>query len=226
MDFNKDYYKVLGVDKHSTPDQIKSAFRKKAKEYHPDGKVISDDTMIKEINEANTVLGDDNSRRQYDQQSPHGSSYNPNFGGNPFTIFENFGNFQGGNPFGNPFGQAGSWFTNDMFANIFGRHQEIPETIDITYHHDITLKDIYNNYNIIVRWKRYIKCVDCDWTGQDLHGTSYDCEACDGQGFRNGSACELCRGTGKIFTGTCEKCNGAKVILKEEEFTLSKFFFF
>jgi molecular chaperone DnaJ len=219
MDFNKDYYKILGIDKNSNADQIKSAFRKKAKEHHPDGKTGVDDKMIKEINEANTVLGEDVSKRQYDQQSKFGSNYNPQV--NPFSFFGNFGNFAD-EAFGGP---AGAWFmNNDIFSTIFNKKDEFRETLDINYHTDVTFKDVYNNYDIIVRFKRYVKCTECDWTGFDLHGTSCGCDACDSRGHINGRTCEYCRGTGQIFTGVCEKCNGAKVILKDEEFVLNNIF--
>lgn len=218
MNLNKDYYTTLGVQKTATSDQIKSAFRKLAKQHHPDAKEGNDETMIKEINEAYNVLNEDKSRKQYDLQSVHGANYSP--GANPFSFFSAFGNF--GEDFGIFNGQAGQWFTNnDFFANIFTRKEEFRETLDITYHVDVTLKDIYNNHNLIIKFKRYIKCPDCDWTGFDLTGESFECEACDGHGHHRGKTCEFCRGTGKVFSGTCNKCGGTKVILKDEEFIMS-----
>jgi DnaJ-class molecular chaperone len=177
MDLNKDYYKILGIDKKSSSDQIKSAFRKKAKEYHPDGKIGIDDTMIKEINEANTILGEESSRRQYDQQSKFGSNYNPQV--NPFSFFGNFGNFAD-----DSFGPAEAWFSNnDIFSTIFNKKDEFRESLDINYHTDITLKDVYNNYDINIKFKRYVRCDVCDWTGFDLKGNSCECDACDSKGY-------------------------------------------
>jgi molecular chaperone DnaJ len=219
MNLNKDYYSILGIKKESNSDQIKTAFRKLAKEHHPDVKEGKDETKIKEINEAYTVLNDNTSRRQYDQQSKYGSNYNPVM--NPYTFFGNFGNFE--QDFDIFSGPAGVWsnnLNNDIFNSFFKR-EEFRENLDITYHTDITLKDIYNNNFVNIKYKRYIKCDTCDWTGFDFDGESFECDACDGHGHVKGRSCELCRGTGKIFTGTCKKCSGIKVILKDEEFALS-----
>ena len=221
MNLDKNYYTTLGVDKKSTPDEIKSSFRKLAKVHHPDAKEGSDDLMIKEINEAYTVLNDPVSRRQYDQQSKFGSNYNP--AANPFSFFGGFGNFAD-DIFGGP---AGFWTNNSNIQDFFSAHfkrEEFHETVDITYHTDITLKDIYKNHNIIIEYKRYIKCEDCDWTGFDFNGESFDCDNCNGVGYLRGRTCEFCRGSGKVFSGTCDKCNGAKVVLKDEEFSLSNVF--
>ena len=219
MNLNKDYYSVLKIDKNSNLDQIKSAFRKLAKEHHPDAKEGSDETMIKEINEAYTVLNDVISRKQYDQQSKFGASYDP--AANPMNFFSNFGNFVD-NLRSFSGGQAGAWFSNnDIFSQIFNKREEFREVLDITYHTELTLKDIYNNYNINIKFKRFIKCPDCDWTGFDFNATSYECDVCDGHGHVKGRTCEFCRGTGKIHSGICEKCDGVKVILKDEEMSLS-----
>lgn len=214
MDLNKDYYKILGVDKKATSEQIKTSFRKLAKQHHPDAKESKDDTMIKQINEAYTVLNDDISRRQYDQQSNYGANFNP--AANPFNFFGNFGNFS--DLFG---AQAGTWFSQDDLFSSFFKREELHENLDIVYNINLYLVDVYNNNNIVVKFKRYIKCDECDWTGFDINGDSYQCDACDGIGHNRGRLCELCRGTGRIHSGVCKKCNGSKIVLKDEEFNIS-----
>jgi molecular chaperone DnaJ len=214
MDLNKDYYKILGVDKKATQEQIKTSFRKLAKQHHPDAKESKDDTMIKQINEAYTILNDEVSRRQYDQQSNYGANFNP--AANPFSFFGNFGNFAD-----SVFGQAGTWFSNDDLFSAFFKREEYSENLDIVYNVNLSMIDIYNNNNVVVKFKRYVKCEECDWTGFDINGESFQCDACDGKGHIRGRICELCRGTGQIHSGVCKKCNGSKIVLKDEEFNLS-----
>ena len=70
MDFNKDYYTTLGVNKDASQDEIKSNYRKLAKEYHPDATQNHDDTKFKELSEAYSVVGDEQERQKYDAHSP------------------------------------------------------------------------------------------------------------------------------------------------------------
>lgn len=223
MDLNKDYYKILGIsDKNCTSDTIKSTYRNLAKTHHPDKTDNKDDTMFKSINEAYEVLGTDVARKQYDTQSKFGNSFNPM--SDPFSFLGGFGPFAPGGPFGGiQFQQqAGTWcdFISNINGNFFHR-EEFHENLDVGYLLSVSLKDVYNNEQLKIKFNRNIKCDECDWTGFDLHGTSFECETCDGKGHYKGRTCEYCRGTGIIHTGTCSKCNGNKVIRKEEEFVLS-----
>jgi len=217
MDFNKNYYSVLGVDKGSSQDEIKKAFRKKAIETHPD-KHGGDDSEFKVMNEAYQVVGTVEKRGQYDNQSPHGQSYNPMGGGrNIFDMFGGGGPFAGGSPFG-----GGSPF-DAFFTN---RRSEFVENLDINLSIDITLEDVYNNIDKKVKYSRNITCDVCRGSGFDPDSDSHGCDICDGTGKEwnpsiGHSNCKYCQGTGKIYTGTCKKCNGEKVILKEEEFALN-----
>ena len=107
---NKDYYEILGVSKSADADEIKSAYRRLAKKYHPDlNKTPEAAEKFKEINEAYEVLGDDKKRANYDQ---YGSADGPQFGGQ--------GGFQGGG-FGDFFGGGGQGFGgfSDIFSDIF-----------------------------------------------------------------------------------------------------------
>ena len=217
MDLNKDYYKILGItDKNCASDNIKTTYRKLAKTHHPDKQANKDDTIFKSITEAYEVLGDETSRKQYDTTSRFGNSYNP-MAGNPFSFFGNFGNFADIN-FAE---QAGTW--GDFITNLhgFGRREEFHENLNIGFLLNVSLKDIYNNEQIKIKFTRNVKCDTCDWTGFDLTGPSYECEACDGKGHYRGRTCEYCRGTGVIHTGVCASCSGDKVVKKEEEFVLS-----
>lgn len=221
MDVNKNYYNILGVDKNAAPDEIKKKYRILAKEHHPDVTKTKDDARFKEISEAFSVIGDEKNKSQYDIQSPHGKEYNPrqsfhfNMGGGPgFNPFAGFG----GNPFGggNPF---------EDFFNMFNqRREEFPENLDLIYRMNITLKDVYNNVQIPIKFTRDIQCPDCGFTGFDPNSEEFECEACDGKGTDGFTKCRFCNGTGKIHIGTCKKCEGKKVISNNEEFAFANSF--
>lgn len=222
MDLNKNYYTTLGVDKNSSQEEIKSQYRKLAKEHHPDATQNHDDTVFKSLNEAYSIIGDEEQRQKYDIHSPHGKNYNPN-SGNQFFHFS-----MGGDPFSGPFGPFGGFGGgspfDDILRDIFNRREEFPEDLDIKTSVNITLKDIYNNKNIPIRWKRNVKCDECSFTGFDPNSEEFECDACDGKGNDGFTRCKYCNGTGKIHTGTCKKCNGDKVIQKEEEFAFGNTF--
>lgn len=208
MDYNKDYYKELGVDKNASDDEIKKAYRKLAQQYHPD-KNGGNEEKFKNINEANSILSTSKSKQEYDTRSPHGKSYSP------FNPFENFGiNFN--------FGSASDIFDQFFSGNFnpFGRREEFNEKLDINTTVQISLKDIYLNREIKLGYKKYVHCDECDGTGFDKNSHSDTCEICYGTGVNNGKTCEYCLGKGKIFTGVCKKCKGEKVVLIDSEITL------
>jgi molecular chaperone DnaJ len=224
MDYNKNYYQELGVDKNASEEEIKKSYRKLAHKYHPDKNGGDKEYEIKfqEINEANSVLSDSKSKQEYDKQSPHGNSYSPGFSGFPGfefhfnqgggdinDIFSQF--FGGANPFGSAFGGG---------FNPFGQEQ-FREDLDINASITINLKQIYLNEALNIKYKRKIHCDSCDGTGFDKGSHSDVCEMCNGSGVNNKKTCEYCRGDGKIYSGTCKKCKGEKVVLTDSEVNLA-----
>jgi len=219
VDYNKNYYQELGLDKNVSEEEIKKAYRKLAHKYHPDKNNgdKSSELKFQTINEAHSILSDLKTKQEYDQRSPHGKSYSPfngfgngfefHFGnaGNPNDIFSQM--FGGNSPFGNPFG------------NPFQR-EEFRENLDINVNTTINLKQIYLNENLVLHFKKLVHCDDCKGTGFDKQSHSDVCEICNGTGRNNNNVCEYCKGDGKIYTGQCKTCKGEKVILRDTEVTI------
>ena len=169
----KDYYETLGVGKNATVDEIKSAYRKLAKQYHPDiNKAPEAQAKFKEINEAYEVLGDPQKKSNYDQ---FGSAEGPQ-GANFEDIF-NGGGFGGG------FG--------DIFENIFsafgggggGRRSRVMEKgEDINVQINISFEDSMNGATKDIEITRFEKCPECNGTGA-RGGSAFDtCPECKGSG--------------------------------------------
>lgn len=218
MDYNKNYYQELGLDKNATDEQIKKEYRKLAHKYHPDKNNGNKDSELKfqRINEANEILSNSKLKDDYDIKSPHGKSYSPGFGG--------FGGF--GNSFEFHFGGAGDifsqFFGGNPFGgfNPFGQREQFRENLDINVSTTINLKQIYLNENLTIKFKKHIHCTDCNGTGFDNKSHSDMCEICNGTGKNKGETCEYCMGTGSIYNGQCKTCNGEKVILNDSEVTI------
>ena len=206
----KDYYEILGVKREATASEIKSAYRKLARKFHPDvNKTKEAEAKFKDINEAYEVLGDDMKRKRYDSLGSNwqgGSEYTPPPG------FENFGfnfNQAGGQSFN--FNQGSGGFS-DFFSSLFGdfmaggqagasqgfsgfdfsqgrgrtsshqAHQRPPkpEKLDITKTLDITAKELFEAKPITVKFSDLEKCTQCPPSGF--------CSHCGGTGFVNNSS--------------------------------------
>lgn len=200
------YYDVLGVKKDATQDEIKSAYRKLVKQYHPDlhpGDAACA-AKFKEINEANEVLSDPQKRRQYDYEQEHPNAGGFNFGGGT-------GDFGG---FGDIFGDIFSQFTGG------GRQERDTKGQDITLEVELSFLDAAKGCRREVNYVRKERCEACKGTGAK-NGTQYTtCSACKGTGqvqymagggiFRSISVktCPDCGGSGKKITEKCDVCAG------------------
>ena len=207
---NKDYYEILGVQKNASADEIKSAYRKLAKQYHPDlNKTPEAQSKFKEINEAYEVLGDEKKRSNYDQFG--NAEGQPNFGD-----FFGGGGFSASGNFGDIFGDIFSAFTGGG-----GRRSKVMEKgEDINLQINISFEDAINGATKEIPVSRYEKCSHCSGTGAK-DGTAYNtCPECNGSGrvrftqntffgttIREG-VCKNCGGSGKIVKEKCTNCNG------------------
>ncbi len=202
----QDYYNILGVDKNTSPEELKAAYRKKAKEHHPDKG--GDAEQFKIINSAYETLSDPQKRREYD---------NPN----------QFSNFQG-----SPFGQEFNFDFDSIFNQFnFGGHrkQEFREDLDIRLTVDIPFKTIYQDKPLEIKYYKNTPCSKCNYTGVEESDDSADCLHCDGKGHStkfggNKTTCNYCHGSGKIHTKACSQCDGNKVESKLETITMDNVF--
>ncbi len=232
----KDYYKVLGVDKKATKEDIKSAFRKLAHKHHPD-KGGADDTF-KEITEAYSVLSDDRKRREYDAYGQaFAGSTGPRqaggMGGNPFGGFD-FSQFSHRDFSGAAgFGQGGVEFDfGDIFGDIFGgrgQQTRTPRGRDISIDLEIPFKDAAFGTTRTVLIAKVSTCSLCRGSGAKPGTELETCTTCNGSGkvhetrnsilgqFTSTRVCTICGGSGKTPKEKCPECKGHGVHRKQEE---------
>jgi molecular chaperone DnaJ len=212
----RDYYEVLGVDKNATEDEIKKAYRKVAKQYHPDlnpGDKAAEE-KFKEANEAYEVLSDSEKKARYDQYGHAGVDPNFGAGGNPFGGFGGFGDaFDLGDLFGNLFGGFGG-----------GGRQQNPNAprkgSTVTANVTISFEEAAKGCKKTVRINRVDTCSECGGTGCQKGTSAETCKTCGGRGTVNvqqrtpfgvmstSRQCSDCGGRGKIIKNPCSKCRG------------------
>jgi len=214
-----DYYQILGVNKNATDDEIKSAYRRMAKKYHPDlystkpeEERKAAEEQFKKINHAYDVLSDKQKRAAYDQYGDENGPMGGGFGG-------------GGGAGGAGFGDFDSFF-GDFFSAFTGggRRSARPngriDGDDITVTITIDFMEAVRGVQKDIPISRQEQCVDCKGTGAK-NGTSYKtCGRCGGTGrvtTRQNtifgqqvvqSVCPDCRGNGRIITDSCRSCGG------------------
>ncbi|MCQ2079827.1 MAG: DnaJ domain-containing protein [archaeon] len=222
----RDYYEVLGVSKSATPDELKKAYRKLAKMYHPDTTSEPKDVAeakFKEISEAYEVLSDAEKRQLYDQYGHAG--VDGSFGAGGF----NMGDFTHMDDISDIFG--------GIFGDIFGggrsRNPTGPRQGEsIGYDLELDLIDVLKGKEIPINVRHTVLCKDCNGTG-GKDGKTQQCPVCHGQGARQevrrtmfGNAvsvveCSRCNGSGKVPVETCSRCNGRGRMNKESKVSLN-----
>ena len=208
----RDYYEVLGVAKSASKDEIKSAYRKLAKKYHPDNKETGDEAKFKEVQEAYDVLYDDQKRSTYDQ-----------FG---FSAFEQAGANPGANPFeGFGGGGMGDIFS-DVMSSFFGGGRRSSQNTGPRKGDDRLLRvkvdfmDTITGKDVKVPLTYDAECPHCHGTGGETASDVETCSTCHGSGtirsqrrsifgvVETQEVCPKCGGTGKTIKNKCHQCRG------------------
>ena len=201
MSKQKDYYKVLNVNKNASEDDIKKSYKKLAREHHPDRGGNAE--KFKEISEAYDILSDTQKRQQYDTfgtADGHGFDASSFFGGA-------HGNGQ----------HFSSDFFSDIFGGFFGGNQGFDSApikgrnIQVT--DTITLEELFEGKLLNIQFDSYIHCKDCKAQGITSNSS---CSHCKGRGYTTSgfnlfefkTPCEYCKQTGRNMKNVCKPCNG------------------
>ena len=220
----RDYYEVLGLSKGATDDEIKKAYRRLAKQYHPDmnpGDKVAEN-KFKEVNEAYDVLGDPDKKAKYDQYGH--AAFDPSSG-------------FGGGGFGGGFGFDG-FDISDIFSNIFGggssRRQNGPvRGEDIRYRLTLSFEEAVFGCKKEISDQRVQKCPECSGSGAAKGTSAKTCPDCQGRGqvkvqqrtpfgvMQSTTTCSKCRGTGKIIETPCKNCRGSGFVKASKKLEVS-----
>lgn len=208
---SKDYYEILGVNRDAEEKEIKKAFRKLARKYHPDvNNEPGAEDKFKEINEAFSVLSDPYKREQYDMFGTTGDQASGFQRAGGFT-----GNFRG---FEDIFGE-------DIFSDLFGfgrkrKSQRRDAGEDLKVDINISLEDVFKGVKKDVEYYSYVNCDACNGSGAKNKNSVKVCASCKGSGYvsrdvmlgpirmRNTVECPDCKGEGKSIKDKCKKCHG------------------
>ena len=206
---NTEYYDRLGVSKDASQDEIKRAYRKMSKKYHPDiNKEPGAEEKYKEVQEAYETLSDDQKRAAYDQYGPDGAN---GFGGQG-----SFGGFDGGAGFGG---------FEDIFSSFFGggatRNPNAPrQGDDLQYRVNLSFEEAVFGAEKEIHYNREVTCKTCSGSGAKPGTSPVTCGRCHGQGvinvdtqtplgmMRRQVTCDVCHGTGQEIKEPCQTCHG------------------
>lgn len=231
----RDYYEVLGVSKNATPEEIKKAYRRKAKEFHPDSHTGDDkkaaEEKFKEASEAYSVLSDESKKAQYDRFG-HGFE-NAGFGG------------AGGFDFSG-FSSSGMGFDidlDDILGSVFGgsfggfggaRKKKGPtKGADLRYNMKLTFEEAVFGCTKEITITRNETCSDCHGTGGKKGTSEVTCPDCHGTGriqvtqntimgsFATVKTCDKCGGEGKYNPNPCDSCSGTGTVRKTRKIEIN-----
>ena len=226
----RDYYEVLGVNRNATDEELKKAYRKLAKKYHPDANPDNKkeaEAKFKEVNEAYETLSDKQKRQMYDQFGHEGPS---GFGG--------FNGQNGSYTYSTGFGEG---FDDDIFSNIFkgfgfdfgggARSQNTGprKGPDLKYNLEITFEESYLGAQKEIVIYRYETCETCHGNKAKPGTSPETCSFCHGTGkieqivttifgqMKTAKTCSGCGGTGKIIKEPCPECRGKGKVKKQKK---------
>lgn len=207
-----DLYEILQVSRTASQDEIKSSYRKLARQYHPDVNPNdpSAEEKFKEIGMAYEILSDPEKRARYDQFGTTDDQSGPFFNGGAGGIQDIFDMF---------FGGMGG-------AHAGARHSRGRDGADLETRMDLTLLDVLNGKESTIKVKRAIACTSCSGTGAQAGTQPEICPQCKGEGVqwrvmnsilgqvRTSTQCGKCGGSGKFIASPCKTCNGRRQVVQ------------
>ncbi len=219
----KDLYEILGVDRNASDNDIKKAFRHKARELHPDvNKAPDAEERFKELNEAYDVLSDPHKRAQYDRFGTIPGNAGA-AGGPGYVDLEDL--------FGGGFGGMGDIFST-FFGGGGGARTVRKEGRDMSVGLRLTLEEVASGAKKEVVYDRLSPCPECEGTGLGEDGKEVTCPECDGKGrvvtvkqtilgsMQSSTTCPKCHGEGTIIENACPECDGQGRIPDRQKVTV------
>ena len=232
----RDYYEVLGVNKNSTPDEIKSAYRKAALKWHPDKWVNGTDAEkktaeenFKEASEAYSVLSDENKKARYDRYGFAGMDGGSASGGGGFGGFGDFDlNDILNSVFGRGFDFGGGFSGFSGFGGGGSRGGTVKQRgSNIRVKVKLNLQEIAHGVKKKIKVSKYVACTHCHGSGSE-DGSTETCPTCHGRGqvvqtvnsffgqMQTASVCPTCNGTGTVIKKKCTHCGGEGITKGDE----------
>lgn len=223
----RDFYDVLGVDRNASAEELKKAYRKKAKELHPDRNAENPDAeaQFKEVNEAYDALKDPDKKAAYDRygHAAFDGGMGAGRGGRP-------GGFGGNADFASAF--------SDVFEDLFGdfvgggrgnARSRATRGSDLRYNMRISLEEAYSGTRKTIRVPRLSECESCSGTGAEGGAEPVTCPTCSGMGkvraqqgfFTVERTCPTCGGSGQIVKNPCKVCTGSGRVEKEASLSVN-----
>ena len=223
----RDYYEVLGVSKGASADEIKKAYRTKAKELHPDRNSDNPnaEAQFKEANEAYEVLKDADKKAAYDRFGH--AAFEGGMGGGP----RGGGGFQGQGDFASAFSDV----FDDLFGDIMGGRRaggggrRAVRGSDLRYNLRISLEDAYKGMQKTIQVPTAVACDTCKGSGAEGGTEPTSCPTCSGMGkvrasqgfFTVEKTCPTCSGMGQIIQNPCKSCGGAGRVEKDRSLSVN-----
>ncbi|MEO0937496.1 MAG: molecular chaperone DnaJ [Pseudomonadota bacterium] len=224
----RDYYEVLGISKGAAADEIKKAYRQKAKELHPDRNADNPkaEAQFKEANEAYEVLKDADKKAAYDRYGHAAFEGGVGGGGGP----------RGGAGFGGGQGDFGSFSDvfDDLFGDIMGGQRggggrRAARGSDLRYNLRVSLEDAFGGLQKTINVPTSVACTACNGTGAEGGSEPTTCPTCSGMGkvraqqgfFTVERTCPTCGGLGQIIKDPCKVCGGAGRVERDRSLSVN-----
>ena len=227
----RDYYDVLGIQKGANADEIKKAYRTKAKELHPDRNADNPDAVnkYKEANEAYEVLKDAEKKAAYDRYGHAGFHGGMGGGGRPGGGF-------GGQPGQGDFSSAFSDVFDDLFGDFMGGRggggggrPRAARGADLRYNLRVTLEEAFSGLHKNINVPTSVPCDSCEGSGAEGGAEPTTCPTCSGMGkvraqqgfFTVERTCPTCSGMGQIIQNPCKSCGGQGRVQKDRALSVN-----